>query len=128
MIRHQATFDADPPAQYDGVFLWDFLGGAFGASIRPMDFDAVVERRGAFLVFETKAPGVPLPTGQRLTLERLVQDRRFTVVFCAKRPEDIDGWEILSRNGRTYMPGDAEALKYWCAAWFDFQNNRAANY
>ena len=34
-----------------------------------MDFDAVIERRGYFIGFETKSPGKAIPTGQRLTIE-----------------------------------------------------------
>jgi hypothetical protein len=124
-IKHKKTFADSKAAGFDGVFFWDFLKGAFGPTIEPMDFDGVVERRGAFLVFETKAPGVTLPEGQRITLEALIQDPRFTVVLCAKRPEDIGGWEVWHKYGRAVIPGDAAALRAWCAAWYDYVNGTA---
>ena len=123
MIRSPEVFDRYLPAQFDGVFLWDFLKGAFGPTIEPMDFDGVVERRGSFLVFETKAPGVPVPDGQRITLETLLRDRRFVVILCAKDPRHINGWDVWHRSKRTHMNGDAAALKAWCAAWYEHKND-----
>jgi hypothetical protein len=124
MIKAIAVFERDLPAGFDGVFMWDFLAGAFGPVIMPMDFDAVVERKGSFLVFETKAPGTEMPKGQRLTLEQLLHDKRFTVIYCAKRAEDIQQWEVWTRSGRTVIRGDAAALWAWCNAWFEDKNDR----
>lgn len=123
MIRHQAIFDRELPAGYDGVFMWDFLKGAFGPTIEPMDIDAVVERHGRFLLFETKTPGVAVPHGQAITLERILRDARWTVIFCAKRPEDIREWTVVTREHRTRIVGDATALKAWCAAWYDYASS-----
>jgi hypothetical protein len=122
MIKFPTVFHRDLPAGFDGLFMWDFLDGVFGPSIRPMDFDAVVERRGSFLIFETKAPGTMIPVGQRRTLETVVHDRRFTVLCCAKRPEDVRQWEILCAKGQTTIPGDADALKAWCRCWYEHKN------
>ena len=44
MINNQRLFDGAKPAGFDGLFEWDWLKGAFGPAIMPMDFDAVVER------------------------------------------------------------------------------------
>jgi hypothetical protein len=74
MIYNQDKFDSAKPAGFDGIFVWDYLKKAFyPTKIQPMDFDAVVERNGCFLVFETKTPGVEIPLGQRLTLEMFVR-------------------------------------------------------
>lgn len=67
------------PAGFDGVFEWDFLKGCFPRGIMPMDFDAVVEINGQFLVFETKAPSRTVDTGQRLTFQALLKIPNFTV-------------------------------------------------
>lgn len=122
MIRYQRAFDSAPPAKFDGVFLWDFLRGAFGPTIEPMDFDGVVERRGNFLVFETKAPGALMSKGQRLTLLALIRDRRFTVVYTAKTPETITGWEVWTRQGTQQIIGDCDDLKAWCVDWYQRVN------
>lgn len=125
MIHHQATFDRDLPAQYDGVFMWDFLKGVFGPSIMPTDFDGVVERHGHFLVFETKDIGARPTEGQEIAFRALVADPRFTVLICRKRPEQIRGWTVWTRRGLCRFLGDAEALKAWCAAWYEDKEHRA---
>ena len=119
MIRNMAEFSRALPAGFDGVFHWDFLHGAFGGNpkVKPMDFDAVVERHKRFLVFETKTPGAPVDDGQRKCLQRLVLDPRFTVVFCAKQPRDIDGWQVLTHLGYEPYRGNAHALRTWCSDW-----------
>jgi len=124
MIHSQAIFDRDPPAQYDGVFLWDFLAGAFGPTIRPMDFDGVIEYRGYFLVFETKNPGVEPPTGQLRAFDALLYESRFTIVFCCKRPAQIRGWTVWTQHGVSEFHGGASALRAWCAAWFEDKKQR----
>jgi hypothetical protein len=118
VIRNYREFNANLPASFDGVFMWDFLKGAFGPTIEPMDFDGVVERHNNFLVFETKNVGTPVPQGQMLTLRNLVTDRRFTVVITTKTPDSITGWEVLTRRGSDPHIGDCHDLKAWCASWF----------
>jgi hypothetical protein len=123
MIRYPDLFDAAPPAGFDGVFMWDFLKGAFGPVIDPMDFDAVVERCNRFLVFETKHPGAVVPTGQRRALEALVLDPRFTVIVVkAKVPEDITHWFVMTQHAIERIDGDCNALRDWCASWYQRVN------
>ena len=96
MLRNEDNFYRSLPAGFDGLFDWDFLLPAFaGTKIRPMDVDALIERNGQFLVFETKEPGTKVSTGQRITLERLVHVGCFTVFFVqGKKPEEIEEFEI----------------------------------
>jgi len=55
--------------------LVSFEGMELGARIWPTDFDAVIEWKDkAWLLFEVKHGGKDVPTGQRLALERFVQD------------------------------------------------------
>jgi len=120
MIKSINVFQSNPPAQFDGVFNWDFLKGAFGPRIEPMDFDGVVERNGYFLIFETKTPGTLVPDGQTITFENLVRcDTRFTIIFCAKQPADICAWDVWTNHGRVHYDGNAATLKAWCSAWFE---------
>jgi hypothetical protein len=122
MIRSTAAFHEAPPANFDGVFLWDYLKPAWKDDkrnlIEPTDFDAVVHKNNNFLVFETKDPGVLVSRGQMIAFRDLVLDRRFTVVFCAKRSEDVNGWDVMTRNGTIHMEGNAADLRSWCACWF----------
>lgn len=123
MIRNQRLFEECPPAGFDGVFLWDFLKPAWaGTKIDPMDIDAHVERYGAHLLFETKEPGCCVPEGQRIALKALANRDRITVVHCAKRAEQIDGFTVWARGRETPMPGDCRSLIAWCRMWLEEQD------
>jgi hypothetical protein len=118
MIRNPAEFERAKPAGYDGLFCWDFLKGAFGPKIEPMDFDGVVERRGHFLVFETKRDSVEMSLGSEITFAALLKSPRWTVILCEKHPDDIQGWTVWTRAGQQHYRGDSRALYEWCAQWF----------
>ena len=97
VIKYPETFKQMKPAGYDGEFSWDFLAPIFkGSKIQLTDIDAVVERRDNFLFFETKNVGVPIPSGQRILLERLVQlgKGKITIfVLYGKTADTITGME-----------------------------------
>lgn len=88
-LHSPENFHATPPAGFDGQFHWDYLNGAFGNTIRPMDLDGVVERNGYFLVFETKDVGKNVDKGQQITLERLVETGRFEIVLIWGKREVV---------------------------------------
>ncbi len=129
-IQHPKRFQEAAPAGFDGVFEWDFLKPAWRPTkIEPMDFDAVIERRMQFLVFETKDDGVPIKDGQRITLESLVRTGFFTVILLrGKTAAKISGWELWrSDRGKVckeWIGGDSEALTRYCTRWFNWANNR----
>lgn len=134
MIHSQRAFQAMPPAQFDGQFHWDLLTPAFRregvaekSQIKPMDFDAVVEVKGRFLIFETKQPGKAIPVGQRRTLERMASHGNATVIFLeAKTPTEITGitgWTVfgMDRRGeavKSDVEGDFDALLAYLRRWF----------
>ena len=73
MILFPERFNQAKPANFDGVFDWDFLKPAFAhTKIEPMDIDAIVERHGKVLIFETKAPDREISKGQKITLNPLL--------------------------------------------------------
>lgn len=127
MIRRRAAFASALPAGYDGEFLWDWLSPAFGGRIEPMDFDAVVEIGGRFLIFETKADGVELPQGQRIALEAIARLPEVVVlVVQGKTPETISGWEAWHGDERRRYNGDADALYGYCERWATWARRRRA--
>lgn len=81
MILAPEQFKLWLPASFDGPWRWDFLDGSCGPSIRPMDHDAIIERNGQFLVYETKRVGVPLKQGPRRLFEAEQRLGVFTHVF-----------------------------------------------
>ena len=94
-INYPSTFLRSPSAGFDGIFDWSWTDGCFGDTrIKPMDFDGVVERKGQFIIFETKDVGVPIPKGQLYTLEAIHRLGCFTVVliYGKKKPETAEVW------------------------------------
>ena len=137
MLHSETAFRDTLPAGFDGLFSWDWLEGCFGeTNIKAMDLDAIVERRGRFLIFETKRPGVDIPTGQRLTLEARFKTGLFTVVelWGKETPERFRAWtppgfETAQRKTTRPTVWDGVAItnnnehKKFVKAWFEYANN-----
>lgn len=108
-------------AYVENLWDWGILRGCFGKTkIEPTDIDGFLERRGAFLAIETKAPNVPIKTGQRITYEALIDTGFFTVIFVwgeANRPEKIELW---LRNGQkeVFDPADLNTFRYIVKQWY----------
>lgn len=76
---------------------WDWLDGAFGQTlISPMDIDTVVERRGHFLIIETKYPEETLDKGPRITLEQLSRQANFTVLLVRGKNSTPETWQVCN--------------------------------
>lgn len=86
----------------------DFSGFDLG-TITPTDIDGYIEYRGkAHIIFELKSIGSDLPVGQRLALERLVDDLnksgKFAIGFIAEHnnstTEDIIARDAIIKEYR----------------------------
>lgn len=127
-IRSPETFLAKPSAGFDGVFDWSWTEGCFGkTSITPMDFDGVVERKGNFLLFETKENGTPLPRGQEITLESALQTGHFTIVLIwgKTRPERFELWAPLSEKRRGFE--GMEKAREVVSRWYEWADKNPKN-
>lgn len=80
-LQYQRRFEEWLPADFDGLFHWDFLKDWLPRGIEPHDFDAVIEIGGNFLVFETKNDGARISVGQRIALNALLQYPNWTVLI-----------------------------------------------
>jgi len=126
-INHQDAFLKSPPAGFDGVFDWSWTGGCFGNGlIKPMDIDGMVERRGQFLIFETKNVGVQIPQGQLITLKQLHSLRVFSVMIIHGKtlPELCSCWYPNSHH-KAELHGVDEA-RAWVAKWYAWADRGAA--
>jgi hypothetical protein len=95
MLHSRNRFESWLPALFDGEFDWDFLLPAWsGTKIQPMDFDAVIERRGKFLIFETKTPGKSVEVGQSITLTKQWEYGATIFLVSGKAPAEINGLKI----------------------------------
>jgi hypothetical protein len=87
MIRNEDYFNAMLPAGFDGVFDWDFI--QWRGKIKPMDIDAIVERKGHFIIFETKRlDNIEIPIGQKITLKTLHELKNFTIIILHGKSGD----------------------------------------
>ena len=114
MIHSRSRFERWLPAAFDGEFDWDFLALAFkGTKIMPMDFDAVIERMGHFLIFETKSKGKSIDVGQSITLTTAWKQKGFSVIHVeGKTAPEVTGFAIYSEwdEDKSCRVGDREIL------------------
>lgn len=91
--RHGCQIEASPS--------WDDILECFAGRVYPTDIDGMVERGGRFLFLEEKGAGVPLPTGQRLALQRLAELGDGLVTVKIFRPAGSGRLDVL-----TYPAGE----------------------
>ena len=128
MLHNLARFEQWLPALFDGQFHWDFLRPAFmPTAIMPSDIDALLERRGHFLVFESKANGKEIPGGQVITFTELWKKGFSIISLHGKTPESITGMAVY--QGGKWVDGekvgqkpmiacDAFDVLYYTRCWF----------
>ena len=126
-INHPKAFNNSPAAGYDGLFDWSWTQGCFGGGkITPMDFDGVVERKGNFIVFETKDAGVPIPKGQEYTLRSAHGLGVFTVMLVHGKsaPEAVQLWCPPDfRNGQVmkeFISVSVSQARGFVARWYEY--------
>jgi hypothetical protein len=132
LIKYPDKFRQTNPAGFDGVFDWDFLKPAFdGTKIEPMDIDAVIERKGKFLIFETKDIDKAIPQGQQITLKNLIilgEGKIHLMVIYGKSKDSIIAIEEWCyRDGKfvTYprRACNGDYVLSRVAKWFHWANN-----
>jgi hypothetical protein len=87
------------------------------------DVDFLVERKGQFLVYETKGPGVDLhddkAKGQRMALERLARLPQFTVAAVWGNPDEPEFFqECVNGVWRPQYETSNGGLWHYTADWF----------
>ncbi len=128
MLHNRGQFESWLPACFDGEFDWDFFEASFkGTKIQPMDIDAVVERNGHVLKFETKGEGTSISLGQAITLTNewrmgssiLHLEGKSPIAISAMalyREGEHDGTEKV--GDRRLEPCDAFDVIYTVRRWF----------
>jgi len=131
MIKYRRRFWEARPANFDGVFDWDFLLPAFaGTKIQPTDIDGMVERYGRILLFETKNPDKDIPLGQRIAFETLLkigEGKICLMVLYGKTSDTIVKMEEWwYRNGRIDikpMECNSQYVLERVKAWFQWASS-----
>lgn len=113
-----------------GIWDWGVLRGCFGnTKIEPTDIDGFVERKGRFLVLETKKSGVPVKTGQWWTFNSLVKTGYFTVIVVWGEngsPEEMQVLYPLPLLPSEKKKADLNDLRRVVAWWFQYAENQKA--
>jgi hypothetical protein len=102
-----------------GLRDYRWIGEALPGRVAPMDFDAVLEKNGHFLVMEFKPEGSKgLPLGQRITLTRLVRQGWDVWVVRGEGPVVVGP---LTRHGIVTFaqPMSVGALRKRVAEWYE---------
>lgn len=126
-IIYPKRFESQLPAGYDGPFDWEFLRGAFGPVIMPMDFDGVIERKGNFLLFETKLLDKEIPDGQWYTFNSLIKTGDWTIFILWLDGENvIREMRVWHRNGRLkdVEPADKDLVWKRANLWYQWASKR----
>jgi len=129
-IKHPGGFLRSPAAGADGVFDWSWTHGCFGAGrITPMDFDGVVERKGNFILFETKNLGVPIPDGQMYTLQAAHRLGCFTIMLIhgKQAPEQIEVWYPPEFGLEKGSHQGVEKAKRIVSRWYEYADKNPKN-
>lgn len=101
----------------DNLWDWGFLDDCFKPSkIKITDIDGMVERKGRFLLIETKLPDVEIPMGQKILFDSLIASHRFHVLIVwgkRNQPEHRMFWGYTKK-----IPTNTENLKEIVRRWY----------
>ena len=136
-IKHPKAFFRESPANYDGVFNWDFLNFVFPRRITPTDIDGNVEINGHFLRFETKSPHIDTnlrdQAGQRLSIYRdvIMSSGRVIYLMIGKNEKTLSGFRVVSFWKNNLMIGNAKKYQSddiikFCQTWSAFADRNPA--
>jgi len=108
--------DAYATAAWD----WSCLDGCFGRTrIAACDVDGVIEKRGNFLIIETKRPGANMKAPQRQALDRLAKLPGVWVLIMWGLPGAPRHCIILhGAEVREYNDCDLPRVRAWVARWY----------
>lgn len=103
---------------------WGMLDDCFpGTKIKVTDIDGAVERRGKFLILETKKKGVPVPVAQQIMFERFQETGLFTVVVVWGDKNQAEEMQVYYPQYKTEKKAATnEDLKNVVKWWFDYAN------
>lgn len=99
---------------------WGILDGCFGSSrIHPTDIDGLIERKGRFLLLETKSPNKEIPKGQQVMFDHLIGLGCFTVIVLWGEPNRPDFIQIWGKDKKPTCLDDFRKLVSRWYRWAD---------
>jgi len=143
-IKYKDTFVRTAPPGFDGAFDWSWTDGCFGlkangetSKISPMDIDGVVEKKGHFIIFETKSLNTPIPPGQMIMLKAMYARGKATILFIQGKTEPVkamawceSGFYEGADDGHymtEFQDVDRHVMHCFVKDWYKFANTTGAN-
>ncbi len=110
----------------ENLWDWGILNGCFGdTKIAVTDIDGFVERRGKFLLIETKSIGKEIPNGQKYTFESLMKTGLFTILIVWGTRNTPQRMELYTVNATlTYENTNLEKMREIVRKWFVFASKK----
>ena len=104
---------------------WSVLDGCFGDTrIRPTDIDGCIERKGKFLVLETKGVGVEVKQGQKMTFDAMIKTGVISIVVIWGEPGSPKEILLITRKiSRTYQNANMDTLRNIVSRWFSYADS-----
>lgn len=99
---------------------WKFLERYLGGSIAPSDIDGIVERNGQFLILEGKSRGTPIPKGQKIMFENLLNTGLCTVVILWGEPNKPEKMMAVSHDFKKVVinPASEKDIQEYIGKWY----------
>jgi len=106
---------------------WGFLDNCFSGKIKVTDIDGFVERKGKFLLLETKSPNSSIPDGQQITFDALRKTSLFTIFVIWGIPDNPERIQIMNKS-HIYPPQPCNKSKLidLCKRWFAYADNSSS--
>lgn len=115
-IRNKDTF-------MQNLWDWGFLDDCFGGTrIRITDVDGLVERKGHFLLIETKSPGKDIPRGQQILFDAIAKQPNWHILVIWGLPNVPTMAQIW---GCKQIPADEMRIREIVRRWYEYANREA---
>ena len=107
-------------AYMNNLWDWGFIENILPGSCAVSDIDGIIERRGHFLLIETKGPGVEVPQGQAIMFDSLSAIPQFSVWVVWGKPGKV---EAMQRWGQAVFRADNQNLLDTVQLWWELADN-----
>lgn len=110
-----------PELFLDNLWDWGFLDECFAPSkIKITDIDGLIERKGSFLLIETKLPNIEVPKGQAILFDALLKTGCFHILIIwghRNQPEYRMFWGMKRK-----VPATVESIQEIVRRWYLLAN------
>lgn len=107
----------NPNLYLSSFWHWENFNDCFeDTNIRITDVDGLIERKGHFLLLETKLPGVDVPKGQAILFDAIIKQKNWNVLVIWGKTDMPRHWKLWGKE-KVYSGGLFD-LKDFISRWF----------